>query len=460
MAARPPDATRPCRPGSCCATARSRCSPTRRPPTTRRSCCGPPPTPPTSACRSRGRRSAASTTSRGRCTTRGRPRRATRSSRSSAAATPWCRMFELLDQHGLLVQFLPEWDVVRCLPQRNAFHRYTVDRHLLEAVARAADLVRRVRRPDLLLVGALLHDLGKGGPGDHTDHGVVLAERWRPAWGSHPADVAVLVDLVRWHLLLPSYATGRDLERSRHHRRGGRRGRHRGHARPARRADRGRLARHRPDRVDTVEGRARGASGRAGARRAAPARRRRGAASSRCPTGPTRAWPRSTASLTVDPHPGGVTLVAPDALGPARGRGGRARACTPRTCAGRAPTPSTASPSASSRSSPNAAAQPDWDRFAVDLRAALVDPTAVREQLVAAPPALRLVLPADRGAPRRAPGVRRQRGHRRRHHRRGAGRRRHRRPGPDHRRVRPRTACGSTRPTCRPSATRWSTPST
>ena len=76
------------------------------------------------------------------------------------------------------------------------------------------------------------------------------------------------------------------------------------------------------------------------------------------------------------------------------------------------------------------------------------------------PPALRLVLPADRGAPRRAPGVRRQRRHRRRHHRRGAGRRRHRRAVPDHRRVRPRTVCGWTRPTCRPSATRWSTPST
>jgi [protein-PII] uridylyltransferase len=121
-------------------------------------------------------------------------------------------LVELLDEHGLLVHYLPEWDDVRCRPQRNAFHRFTVDRHLLEAVARADDLVRSVRRPDLLLVGALLHDLGKGGPGDHTDNGVRLAETIATRMGFAPDDVDVLVALVRHHLLLPSFATGRDLD--------------------------------------------------------------------------------------------------------------------------------------------------------------------------------------------------------------------------------------------------------
>jgi len=119
---------------------------------------------------------------------------------------------ETLDQHGLFVRYLPEWDSVRSRPQRNAFHRYTVDRHLLETVARASELVREVRRPDLLLVGALLHDLGKGTPGDHTDNGVVLAEAEARRMGFEPADVDVIVALVRHHLLLPAFATGRDLE--------------------------------------------------------------------------------------------------------------------------------------------------------------------------------------------------------------------------------------------------------
>ena len=39
----------------------------------------------------------------------------------------------------------------------------------MEAAAEAARLADRVSRPDLLLVGALLHDIGKGYPGDHTD---------------------------------------------------------------------------------------------------------------------------------------------------------------------------------------------------------------------------------------------------------------------------------------------------
>jgi [protein-PII] uridylyltransferase len=119
---------------------------------------------------------------------------------------------EFLDQHGLLQRFLPEWDLVRSRVQRNAFHRYTVDRHLLETVARACDLVRRVRRPDLLLMGALLHDLGKGMPGDHTDNGVELAGDVARRMGFSADDVSVIVDLVRHHLLLPSYATGRDLD--------------------------------------------------------------------------------------------------------------------------------------------------------------------------------------------------------------------------------------------------------
>jgi len=127
------------------------------------------------------------------------------------AGKPMVEQVELLDRFGLLTPFLPEWERIRCLPQRNAFHQWTVDRHLLETVALAAEHVRDVHRPDLLLVGALLHDLGKGLPGDHSDNGVDLAVVVATRMGFLPPDVAVLVELVRLHLLLPSVATGRDL---------------------------------------------------------------------------------------------------------------------------------------------------------------------------------------------------------------------------------------------------------
>jgi [protein-PII] uridylyltransferase len=129
-----------------------------------------------------------------------------------AAGPPAIDKIESLDQHGLLVRLIPEWAAVRNKPQRNAYHRYTVDRHLLEAAALAAGLTDRVERPDLLLVGALLHDIGKGYPGDHTDVGIEVVGRLATRMGFEPADVAVLVDLVRLHLLLPDTATRRDLD--------------------------------------------------------------------------------------------------------------------------------------------------------------------------------------------------------------------------------------------------------
>jgi [protein-PII] uridylyltransferase len=122
------------------------------------------------------------------------------------------RAMELLDQHGLLVRLIPEWTAVRNKPQRNAYHTYTVDRHLLEAAALAAELVDRVERPDLLLIGALLHDIGKGFPGDHTQVGMEVVRTLSTRMGFDAADVLILVDLVRHHLLLPDTATRRDLD--------------------------------------------------------------------------------------------------------------------------------------------------------------------------------------------------------------------------------------------------------
>jgi [protein-PII] uridylyltransferase len=118
---------------------------------------------------------------------------------------------ELLDHHGLWSRILPEWREVHCKPQRNAYHRFTVDRHLLEATANAADLTDRVDRPDLLVVGALLHDIGKGRPGDHTEVGIEMVRDIAPRMGFAPDDAEVLVAMVRHHLLLPDVATRRDL---------------------------------------------------------------------------------------------------------------------------------------------------------------------------------------------------------------------------------------------------------
>lgn len=118
---------------------------------------------------------------------------------------------EALDQLGILAMVLPEWEPVRSRPQRNAYHRFTVDRHLWEAAANAAALTSNVDRPDLLLLGALFHDLGKGYPGDHTEVGMELIDRIGPRLGLDDADVATLRTMIEHHLLLPDTAVRRDL---------------------------------------------------------------------------------------------------------------------------------------------------------------------------------------------------------------------------------------------------------
>ncbi|MFZ0667212.1 MAG: [protein-PII] uridylyltransferase, partial [Acidimicrobiales bacterium] len=128
------------------------------------------------------------------------------------AGAPEVRVIEALDHFGLFARYLPEWDTVRNKPQRNAYHRFTVDRHLLEAASNAARLAEGVSRPDLLVVGTLLHDIGKGSPGDHTEVGIDIVERIGNRMGFSPEDVRTLVDMVRYHLLLPDLATRRDLD--------------------------------------------------------------------------------------------------------------------------------------------------------------------------------------------------------------------------------------------------------
>ncbi|HEX5586125.1 MAG TPA: ACT domain-containing protein [Acidimicrobiia bacterium] len=134
-------------------------------------------------------------------------------------------VFEALDHVGVLVRLLPEWERVRALPQRNAYHQFTVDRHSLEAVAESVaildddtdgggfdrDVARRAPA-DVLTLAALLHDVGKGTPGDHSVVGVDIARSVATRIGLDDDATDQLLWLVRHHLLLADTATRRDLD--------------------------------------------------------------------------------------------------------------------------------------------------------------------------------------------------------------------------------------------------------
>src|SRR4051794_14358043 len=119
--------------------------------------------------------------------------------------------WETCDRYGLIDAWLPEWARMRSLPQHHPAHRFTLDRHLVQAAYEASRYTREAARPDLLRIGAFLHDVGKGLGGDHSEVGAPIAAEIAARIGLPPADVATVTKLVRLHLLLPDVATRRDL---------------------------------------------------------------------------------------------------------------------------------------------------------------------------------------------------------------------------------------------------------
>lgn len=126
---------------------------------------------------------------------------------------------------GVLGRWIPAFAQVSGRMQFDLFHVYTVDQHTLavlaniEAFARgdderfslAHDVYARLRRPDLLLLAALFHDIAKGRGGDHSELGAVDAREFCEAMGLSPGDVAIVEWLVARHLLMSVTAQKQDI---------------------------------------------------------------------------------------------------------------------------------------------------------------------------------------------------------------------------------------------------------
>jgi [protein-PII] uridylyltransferase len=131
---------------------------------------------------------------------------------------------DVLDRVGALERFVPGWRAVRSRPQRDPYHRFTVDGHLLRTMAGvdallddptsdpvAAELATELADPEAVALGALLHDIGKVGRGEHVPVGADVGREQVRTMGLEDHAAELVVFMVAEHLVLSDTATRRDL---------------------------------------------------------------------------------------------------------------------------------------------------------------------------------------------------------------------------------------------------------
>lgn len=126
-----------------------------------------------------------------------------------------------LDDAEVIGAMIPEWIPLRGRAQRNPFHLYSLDRHAWHAAAAMGDQVRdepwaaqalgRVQNREAVMLGALLHDVGKAYGEPHSVTGQPVAAAICRRLGSSEATAVFVSRMVELHLLLPDIATKRDL---------------------------------------------------------------------------------------------------------------------------------------------------------------------------------------------------------------------------------------------------------
>jgi [protein-PII] uridylyltransferase len=134
------------------------------------------------------------------------------------APEPFMVLEEMLDT-GFLTAYIPEFAKVASLAQHDAYHVFTVDRHLAQTIyeleklkGEAPSIFTAVGSPHILFLAGLLHDIGKGFGHGHADRGADLARQIGERLSLEPEELDTLEFLVRNHLFLSHAALRRDLE--------------------------------------------------------------------------------------------------------------------------------------------------------------------------------------------------------------------------------------------------------
>ncbi|WP_080794217.1 [protein-PII] uridylyltransferase [Corynebacterium pacaense] len=120
------------------------------------------------------------------------------------------RVVTQMDHFGLWTRYVPEWDRIRGMMPREPSHISTIDEHSLNTVAGCAEETVTVARPDLLLLGALYHDIGKGTSRPHEQVGAEMVARAAARMGLNHRDRACVQTLVAEHTTIARIAARTD----------------------------------------------------------------------------------------------------------------------------------------------------------------------------------------------------------------------------------------------------------
>jgi len=127
---------------------------------------------------------------------------------------------------GVLSQVIPEWEHIVCRWQHVIYHTYTVDVHSIflveelrrlwrgkyaRAMPELTELMNEVEDRPVLFLGCLLHDIGKGFGGDHSNKGVLRAIPAIERLGLSKERGDRVLFIVQHHLLMSHLAQSRDL---------------------------------------------------------------------------------------------------------------------------------------------------------------------------------------------------------------------------------------------------------
>jgi [protein-PII] uridylyltransferase len=139
------------------------------------------------------------------------------------------RVYETLhEMHklGVLSRMIPEWEHLLCLVLHDLYHIYTVDEHSLmgvrelerlrngefaDALPLLTQVMREVDKVELLFLGIMMHDAGKGLGGGHSEKGAKFALDLAARLKLNEDDTRELEFLVKHHLVMSHLAQRRDI---------------------------------------------------------------------------------------------------------------------------------------------------------------------------------------------------------------------------------------------------------